>query len=90
MIFSKVNDFGKNRKNGQKTPILAHFWPFCPNFERPYLGEFWELRAEIFKVDAKGAKVNNYNSFKSLNKFFWAPQAKNRKKAHFRHFDGLS
>ena len=55
MIFLKVNDFGKNRKNGQKTPILAHFWPFCPNFERLYLGEFWELRAEIFRVDAKRA-----------------------------------
>ena len=58
MIFLKVNDFGKNRKNGQKTPILAHFWPFCPNFERLYLGEFWELRAEIFRVDAKRANLS--------------------------------
>ena len=58
MIFSKVNDFDKNRKNGQKTPILALFWPFCPNFERPYLGEFCELRAEIFSVDAKRAQLS--------------------------------
>ena len=90
MIFLKVNDFGKNRKNGQKTPILAHFWPFCPNFERLYLGEFWELRAEIFRVDAKRAKLLRFTNLKPLNKIFSAPQAKNRKKAHFRHFDGLS
>ena len=58
MIFLKEAQNRKNRKNGQKTPILAHFWPICPIFERPYLGEFWELRAEIFRGDAKRAKLS--------------------------------
>ena len=90
MIFLKENDFGKNRKNGQKTPILGHFWPFCVNFERVYLGEFCFLGAEIFRVDAKRAKVNNKDNLNRITIFLSAPQAKNRKKAHFRHFDGLS
>ena len=56
MIFLKEAQNRKNRKNGQKTPILGHFRPFCVNFERAYLGEFCFLRAEIFRVDAKRAK----------------------------------
>ena len=63
MIFLKVYDFGKNRKNGQKTPILGHFRPFCVNFERVYLGEFCFLGAEIFRVDAKRAKLNKITRF---------------------------
>ena len=90
MIFLKENDFGKNRKNGQKTPILGHFRPFCVNFECLYLGECCFLGAEIFRVDAKRAKFTKYTSFRPKHKIFRAPQAKNLKKADFWHFDGLS
>ena len=43
---------------------LGHFWPFCVNFESIYLGEFCFLQAEIFREDAKRAKLNNITSLK--------------------------
>ena len=90
MIKFKRNVKSQESQKWSKTPILGHFRPFCVNFERVYRSDLWELRPEIFRVDAKRAKLCKFTSLKPLNKIFWAPQAKNHKKCHFRPFDGLS